>query len=329
MLISILGGGSWATAMAHNLSSRHDILMYVRNEENCRDINEFHENKRYMSGYKLKDNIKATTNIKDVLDNKIIINAIPTQNIRQMLSDSFSMFKNDSIIVNLSKGIEKKTGKRISEVFEEFLPSCTYSCLSGPSHAEEVIEDKYTSVVISTKDEDMAKYLQSIFSSETLRVYTNTDLVGVELGGAVKNVLALGIGMLDGLNMGDNPKAALMTRGIHEMARFCMDMGGERNTLYGLAGLGDLIVTATSKHSRNRKAGELLGRGVSIDKLENEIKMVVEGVPTAVALYEVSKEKDIYMPITGMIYRILYDNLSLDEAALSLMSNVDKEEFDF
>lgn len=329
MEISILGGGSWATAMAHNLSFKHDVLLYVRNKEDCDNINLYHENKKYLKGYKLSDNIKASQDINDCLKNKIIVNAIPTQNIRSMLEEYSSLFPKDSIIVNLSKGIEKTSGKRISQIFEQYLPDCQYACLSGPSHAEEVIEDKYTSVVISSTDEDLAKKLQAIFSSDFLRIYTNTDLVGVEFGGAVKNVLALGIGMLDGLNMGDNPKAALMTRGIHEMARFCIAMGGERNTLYGLAGLGDLIVTATSKHSRNRNAGELLAQGCSVDKLENEIKMVVEGIPTAAALYEISNDKNIYMPITKVIYQILYENLSLDGAAVSLMSKADKEEFDF
>lgn len=329
MKISILGGGSWGTAMAHNLSSKHDIIMYIRGEENCRDINDYHENKRYFPGIKLSPKIVATTNIEDAFDNEIIVNAIPTQNIRQMLEESSSMFNEESIIVNLSKGIEKTTGKRISQIYEEFLPNNRFAALSGPSHAEEVILDKLTSVVISTRDEELAKKLQSIFVSDTMRVYTNTDIVGVEFGGAVKNVLALGIGMLDGLDMGDNPKAALMTRGIHEMSRFCLAMGGERNTLYGLAGLGDLIVTATSKHSRNRNAGELLGKGITVDHLENEINMVVEGVPTAVALYNISREKNIYMPITNVIYQILYENLSIQDAANKIMSKAEKEEFDF
>lgn len=329
MRISILGGGSWGTAVAHNLSSRHEILMYIRKKEDCDQINLNHENSKYLPGHKLSQSIKATYSIEEVLDNEIVINAIPTQNIRGLLENHASKFNKDSIIVNLSKGIEKNSGKRISEIFKEYLPNNIYSTLSGPSHAEEVIEDKYTSVVISSENEDINKKLQSIFSSDTLRVYTNDDLIGVEYGGAIKNVLALGIGMLDGLDAGDNPKAALMTRGIHEMSRFCLAMGGQRNTLYGLAGLGDLIVTATSKHSRNRKAGELIGKGHTIDQLENEIKMVVEGVPTTLALYKISREKDIYMPITDVIYKILYKNLSIYEAAEKMMSKVEKEEFDF
>lgn len=329
MEITILGGGSWGTAMANNLAKNHNVLMYVRNKENCDDINNHHENRRYLKGNKLSLNITATTDIKKALKNKIVINAIPTQNIRKILEENYMYFDKESIIVNLSKGIEKKTFKRISEVFKEFLPNNKFVALSGPSHAEEVILDVPTSLVLSVEDPELAEYLQKELKSDSLRIYTNFDIIGVEYGGAVKNVLALGIGMIDGLSLGDNPKATIMTRGIHEMARFCIEMGGNRNTLYGLAGLGDLIVTATSKHSRNRKAGELIAKGYSIDQLENEIKMVVEGISTAKALYEISKNKNIYMPITNIIYRILYENLSIKEAARELMTKVDKSEFDF
>ena len=329
MNITILGGGSWGTAMANNLSAQHNILMYIRDDERCNDINIYHENKRYLKGYKLPENIKATADITKALENKIIINAIPTQNIRSMLEKSAEYFNKDSVIVNLSKGIEKTTGKRISEVFAEFLPENRYAALSGPSHAEEVIENMPTSIVIATQDEDLSQELQSILTNDCLRIYRNTDLIGVEFGGAVKNVLALGIGMIDGLGYGDNPKAAMMTRGIHEMVRFCIEMGGDRNTLYGLAGLGDLIVTATSRHSRNRKAGELIGKGHTIDSLENEINMVVEGIPTCKALYKISQDKKIYMPITQVIYKILYENLDPKEASDILMQRAEKSEFDF
>lgn len=329
MKISILGGGSWGTAMAYNLSKKHDVILFIRNKENCDDINLHHENRRYLQGYKLPENITATNNIEEVLDNEIIINAIPTQNIRNMLENYSDKFTKNSIIVNLSKGLEQSTGMRISEIFNEYLPNNIFAALSGPSHAEEVIVDSPTSIVIACEDIQTAKYLQKELSTESLRIYTNTDVVGVEFGGAVKNVLALGIGMIDGLGFGDNPKAAMMTRGIHEMVRFCMEMGGDRNTLYGLAGLGDLIVTATSKHSRNRKAGELIGKGYTVDQLENEINMVVEGIPTTKALKNISEQRNIYMPITNIIYKILYENLDLVDATKLLMLRAKKNEFDF
>lgn len=329
MQISILGGGSWATAMAKELSKKYDILMYVRNKEDSDYININHKNRKYLKEYDLSKNIKATNNIKEVLKNKYIINAIPTQNIRKMLESNSDYFNEENIIINLSKGIEKKTNKRISEIFKEFLPDNKYACLSGPSHAEEVIKSIPTSIVVSSESKKIAKEIQNLLISDTLRIYTNDDLIGVEFGGAVKNVLALGIGMLDGLNSGDNAKAAIMTRGIHEMTRFCVFMGGKKNTLYGLAGLGDLIVTATSKHSRNRKAGELLSKGNTIESLENNIGMVVEGISTCNALYDLSRKNDIYMPITDVIYKILYKNLDIKTAEKNLMSKTGKEEFDF
>lgn len=184
-------------------------------------------------------------------------------------------------------------------------------------------------MVAASKDINLARDVQELMSSNSLRIYTNNDLVGVELGGAVKNVLALGIGILDGLGLGDNTKAAIMTRGIHEMTRFCVAMGGKDKTLYGLAGLGDLIVTATSRHSRNRKAGELIGKGHTIETLENEIGMVVESIPTCKALYNISKEKNIYMPITEVIYKILYENLDIENATKMLMNKETKDEFEF
>lgn len=329
MEISILGGGSWGTAMAKELSKKYDIIMYVRNKENCDSINNFHKNINYLKDYVLPENIRATNDISEVLNNKYVINAIPTQKIRNMLKDNYQKFNVNNIIINLSKGIEESTNKRISEIFEEFLPNNKYVALSGPSHAEEVIESAPTSIVAASNDIDVAMEVQDIMISDTLRIYTNEDLIGVEYGGATKNVLALGIGILDGLCLGDNPKAAIMTRGIHEMTRFCVAMGGNKNTLYGLTGLGDLIVTATSIHSRNRKAGELIGRGHTIKTLENEIGMVVEGISTCRALYNISIEKDIDMPITHVIYKILYENLDIDTATKSLMSRTGKNEFDF
>lgn len=329
MQISILGGGSWATAMAKVLSKNHDILMYIRNSQNADDINLYNENRKYFPGIILPKNIRATTDIYDTLKNRIIINAIPTQNIRSMLEKYSKLFSKDSIIINLSKGIEVSTYNRISEIFKEFLPNNEFFALSGPSHAEEVILEESTSLVLSGKNDFLLKEILGILKADSLRIYTNTDLIGVEYGGAVKNVLALGIGMIDGLGGGDNPKAAVITRGIHEMSRFCMKMGGERNTLYGLAGLGDLIVTSTSKHSRNRKAGELIGKGYTVNQLENEINMVVEGIPTAKALYDIMIKNDLYMPITNVIYNILYNNLNIKEAATLLMSRAEKNEFDF
>lgn len=329
MEISILGGGSWGTAMAKELSKKYNILMYIRNEKSRDEINNNHKNDRYLVDYLLPENIKATSDISQALNNKYVINAIPTQKIRSLLEENSKYFNSNNIIINLSKGIEQTTSKRISQIFEEFLPKNKFLTLSGPSHAEEVIDSVPTSVVISGTDMETAIEVQDLLMSDTFRIYTNEDLVGVEFGGAIKNVLALGIGILDGLKIGDNAKAAILTRGIHEMTRFCMAMGGKQNTLYGLTGLGDLIVTATSQHSRNRKAGELIGQGHTIDSLENDIGMVVEGIATCKAIYEISLRDNIYMPITEVIYKTIYENIDIDTATNYLMSRNGKNEFDF
>lgn len=329
MKISVLGGGSWGTAISKELSKNHDVLIYIRNEDTVNSINENHSNDRYLKDIKLPSNIKASSDIEEVLKNQYVINTIPTQKIRTMLENNSKYFNEYNIIINLSKGIEVKTNKRFSEIFKEFLPNNKFVTLSGPSHAEEVINSIPTSIVCASEDSELSKTVQKLMTSDSLRVYRNSDLIGIEYGGAVKNVLAIGIGILDGLDFGDNVKAAAMTRGIHEMTRFCVTMGGQENTLYGLAGLGDLIVTATSKHSRNRKAGELIGKGHTIESLENDIGMVVEGIPTAKALYEISKEKNIYMPVTEVIYKVLYEDLDINEAVNNLMTKDLKAEFDF
>lgn len=328
MRITVLGGGSWGTAISQELSKNYDIDLYVRNEKTNESINNDHKNDRYLSEYVLNPNIKASSDIESLLKNKYIINAIPTQAIRKMLEANHSYFNDDSVIINLSKGIEVSTNKRISEIFAEFLPKVKFASLSGPSHAEEVIKSVPTSLVCASLDHDLSCEIQDLLNSETLRIYTNDDLIGTEYGGAVKNVLAIGAGIIDGLDFGDNSKAAILTRGIHEMTRFCLAMGGQRNTLYGLAGLGDLMVTANSKHSRNRKAGELIGQGHTIESLENDIGMVVEGIPTAKALYHISREKNIYMPITNVIYKILYENMDFNKAIKDLMTKDTKSEFE-
>lgn len=329
MKIGVLGGGSWGTAIAREISTNFDVEIFVRNEDTVNSINNKHINNRYLSEFILPSNVKASSDIKEILKNKYIINAIPTQKIRNMLEENSKYFNEESVIINLSKGIEVNTNKRISEIFAEFLPNNSFVTLSGPSHAEEVIKSVPTSIVCASEDYDKALEVQDLLNSDTLRVYTNRDLIGTEFGGAVKNVLAIGVGILDGLKFGDNSKAAIMTRGIHEMTRFCLEMGGQRNTLYGLAGLGDLIVTATSQHSRNRKAGELIGQGHTVSSLENDIGMVVEGISTAKAIYDVSQEKNIYMPITNVIYKILYEDMNFKDAIEDLMGKTAKSEFEF
>lgn len=327
MTISILGAGSWSTAIANVIAEENDVLMYARDKNVIKSINEDHINNKYFPDIKLSENIRATNNLEEIYSNTYIINGIPTQNIRSVFESSKNFLNDDHVIINLSKGLELKTHKRISEIIKDFNDNIDYAILSGPSHAEEVILKMPTTIVIASQDEDLSKSLQKLFVRDYFRVYRSTDVVGVELGGAIKNILAFGIGMATGLGYGDNAKAALITRGIHEMAKFAECFGAKTETINGLAGIGDLIVTATSKHSRNNRAGQLVGKGYSIDQLENEIHMVVEGIPTTRSVYELSHNKGIELPITNEIYKVLFMGKSCDQSVKDLMLRDLKSEY--
>lgn len=326
MKISIIGAGSWASAIADFLSKDNEVLMYARNIEDVNNINNLHINKKYFEDIKLSESIKATNDINKLLENKIIINAIPTQHTREVLTE-IKEGLDGKILINLSKGIEIKTLDRISELVFELNPNCIYAILTGPSHAEEVIRKMPTALVCACKDEKIAKEIQDLFTKDYLRVYTSTDVIGCEIGGAIKNVLAFGIGMVTGLGFGDNTKAAIMTRGIYEMNKFAVSQGADKNTINGLCGIGDLIVTATSLHSRNNKCGILFGQGYSLDEACKEVKTVVEGIPTTKALYKLSKNENIELPITNEIYKVIFENKNPKDSVEVLMSRDKKSEY--
>ena len=327
MTISILGAGSWSTAIADLLAEKEDVLLYARDQKLADSINKYHVNTKYLPDNKLRDNIKATSNLEEIFNNKYIVNGIPTQQVRNVLNKSKDYLKDDHVIINLSKGLELNTHKRISEIFKEFNQKISYVVLTGPSHAEEVILKMPTTVVSACNDKKLAEDVQQLFVRDYFRVYSSTDVIGAELGGAIKNILAFGIGMATGLGYGDNAKAALITRGIHEMSRFAMAFGAEFKTINGLCGIGDLIVTATSEHSRNNRAGRLVGEGLSIDEVNEKIKMVVEGIPTTKAVYELAKDKNIELPITNEIYNVLFKNKDCSESVKDLMMRDIKSEF--
>lgn len=326
MKISIIGAGSWASAIAYFLSKDNEVLMYARNINIVSSINKNHINKNYFDDIKLNDNIKATNNIEDLFCNNIIINAIPTQSTREVLTTVKDRL-DGKILINLSKGIEKRSFKRISQIVSELNNNCTYAILTGPSHAEELIEEMPTALVCACQDEKIAKKIQDLFSKDYLRVYTSTDVIGAELGGAIKNVLAFGIGMVTGLGFGDNTKAAIMTRGIFEMNKFAISQGADGKTINGLCGIGDLIVTATSMHSRNNRCGILFGKGYSLDEACKEVKTVVEGIPTTKALYELSKKENIELPITKEIYKVIFEGADPKKSVEILMSRDKKSEY--
>ena len=327
MTISILGAGSWSTAIADLLAEREDVLIYARDEQIISSINNDHVNSKYFPNNKLRNNIKATNDFTEIFKNQYIVNGIPTQQVRNVLNQVKDFLTDDHVIINLSKGLELGSHKRISEIFHDFNKEISFVALSGPSHAEEVILKMPTTVVSASENINLAKEIQNIFVRDYFRVYSSNDLVGVELGGAIKNILAFGIGIAQGLGYGDNAKAALMTRGIHEMSKFAAEFGAEPKTISGLAGIGDLIVTATSKHSRNNRAGILVGEGLSLEELQDKIHMVVEGIPTTKSVYELAKEKNIELPITNEIYQVLFNNKACDESVKDLMVRDIKSEF--
>src|SRR5699024_1184230 len=290
-------------------------------------INKYRENKKYLPKVKLPKNLYITNNVEETIQNKdIILLAVPTHGIREILEKYGRLIRKDQVIVNVSKGIENGSLMRISEIVEEFLPENKFVVLSGPSHAEEVALDLPTTVVVASKDKNAAKLIQDVFMTSKFRVYTNPDLIGVELGGSLKNIIALGAGISDGLGYGDNTKAALMTRGIFEMTKLGEKMGASTNTFSGLSGIGDLIVTCTSGHSRNRKAGLLIGEGLSMNEAVEKIGMVAEGIKTTRSTYELATRYNVKMPITEELYNVLYNNKDVKKSVFNLMERDKKHE---
>lgn len=328
--IGVLGGGSWGTALGILLANKgYDVSMWLRNKEQIKEINNSRVNEKYLPGAILPPNFKLTNDLEEANFNKdLMILSTGTHGIREVLVNSKPYIKPNQIIVNVSKGIENETLLRISQIVEELIPNSKYAILSGPSHAEEVAKDMPTTVVSASEDKEVAEYVQDLFITPSFRVYTNPDVIGVELGGALKNVIALGAGISDGLGWGDNTKAALMTRGIFEMARLGEKMGAQASTFLGLAGIGDLIVTCTSMHSRNRRAGILIGQGIKIDDAIKQIGMVVEGIKTTKSAFELSKKYNISMPITEEIYGVLYEGKDVKESVTNLMIRDRKHEME-
>lgn len=319
--ICVLGAGSWGSALALVLAKKgYEVSMWTLNEEQADKINKTRENIDYLPGILFPNNITVSTNLEETVRNsKIIVLAVPSQAIRSVSSQIKPFVKKEQILVDVAKGLEKGTGLRLSEVCEQELPNNPYVTLSGPSHAEEVARDIPTTVVVASENLEIAQIVQDVFMSPKFRVYTNPDIVGVELGGALKNIIAFGAGVCDGLGLGDNAKAALMTRGISEIGRLGAAMGANVSTFAGLSGIGDLIVTCTSMHSRNRRAGILIGQGKSLDETLKEVKMVVEGITATEVAYEVAKELNIDMPITNAIYSVLHKGLNANEVVIELM----------
>lgn len=328
--IGVLGGGSWGSALAILLSNKkYDVEMWMRNKEQLQEVEKTRYNKKYLPEAFFPDNLLLTDDIESAIYNKdIILISVPTHGAREVLNIAKKHIKSDQIIVNVSKGIENKTLLRISEIVAEILPNNKYAVLSGPSHAEEVSKEMATTVVSASDSKNVAEYVQEVFMTPTFRVYTNPDVIGVELGGSLKNVIALGAGIADGLKFGDNSKAALMTRGIFEMAKLGSAMGAKAETFSGLSGIGDLIVTCTSMHSRNRRAGILIGEGYKIEDAIEKVGMVVEGMKTTNSAYKLAGKYNIEMPITSELYGVLYEGNNVKNSVSNLMLREKKHEME-
>ncbi len=319
--VAVIGSGSWGTALAVQLKNAgNNVILWSFKEEEARAILSDRENKEFLPGVKLSPEIVVTYKDEDVLWADMFVLATPSRFVRNMAKRFSQYIKKDQIVVNVAKGLEEGSLLRLSEVIKEEIPQCRAAVLSGPSHAEEVGKGMATAIVASSESYDAAKIVQDTFMTEMFRVYINTDIIGVELGGALKNLIALAAGICDGLGYGDNPKAALMTRGLAEITRLGVAMGGKAETFGGLTGIGDLIVTCTSMHSRNRRAGILLGQGKSLEETLKEVHMVVEGISNAKAAYELAQKYNADMPITTEIYNVLYNGKDVNKAVYDLMT---------
>lgn len=330
--IAVIGAGSWGTALARLVSDNgHLVSIFDINQETIDEINNFHTNKSKLPDGVLNDNVIGTTNLSEAVNwADIILLAVPTKVIRSVLENIRDVIKTKKLFVNASKGIEPKTYKRVSEIVYEVIDNefiDGFVALTGPSHAEEVILQMLTTVTAASVDLSKSLIIQEIFSNQTyFRVYALNDLIGAELGGSLKNIIAIASGMLAGLGYGDNARAALVTRGLVEMQKLAIALGAKDNTLFGLTGLGDLVVTCFSEHSRNFQAGKKIASGKNLQKALSEMTMVVEGVRSCEAAYFESKELKIDTPIIDAVYDVLFNQTLPNDAITKLMQRSLKEE---
>jgi glycerol-3-phosphate dehydrogenase (NAD(P)+) len=327
--IGIIGAGSWGTALAIVAArAGHDVTVWSRNADVVKSINEQRINSRYLTSESIPDRVTATNEFSVALDRaSLVLLAAPSHAVRALLTEMSAALDESAIIVNVSKGIEIETGKRISEIVKEVVGSSqAFVCLSGPSFAKEVVAGQPTAVVAASKDAAAARAVQADLSFENLRIYTNADVVGTELGGSVKNVMAIAAGMTTGSGLGSNSVAALITRGLAEITRLARREGAQMETLMGLAGLGDLVLTCTGSLSRNRFVGEQLGKGIPLEEISAGMNEVAEGIKTTLAVQQLAHRAGLEMPITNEVKAVLYDGKLVRDAVAELMSRPLREE---
>jgi glycerol-3-phosphate dehydrogenase (NAD(P)+) len=330
---AVLGAGSWGTALARLLADNgHQVRLWARREEQAKEINEARENRTYLPDFELPENLRATSDLGEALSGaKLVLAVVPTHGLRNVIEQARDLFPHDAPIVSCTKGIENSTLMLVSEIFEELLPEerhrqLTY--LAGPSFAREVAARMPTAVTVAGKDMDVAQRVQDLMRNDYFRVYITDDVVGTELGGALKNVIAIAAGIGDGLGLGTNSRAAIITRGLAEIGRLAVHLGGNPMTLSGLAGMGDLVLTCTGDLSRNRKVGLALGRGQKLSDILGGMTMVAEGVRTTRSAYDLARREGVDMPITEAMYRILYEEQDPKQAVADLMTRRARPERD-
>lgn len=328
MKIAVIGSGSWGSAVTSLLASKgYNVYLWSWKEEETLNLRRDRENKEFLPGVMLDGDITFSNDIQECVKNaELIVLATPSHAVRNTVRNLAKYIKQEQILLNISKGLEPNTLKRLSEVIKDEIPNVRLGIMSGPSHAEEVGRKMATANVVASDEKEITTFVQDVFMSPDFRVYTCDDMLGVEIGGAIKNVIALAAGIAVGLGCGDNTCAALMTRGIAEITRLGVAMGAEAETFAGLTGIGDLIVTCMSTHSRNRSAGVLIGQGASLEEATNKVHMVVEGVNACAAAYELAKKYNVSMPITECAYKVLFENMPVENAKGMLMERAKRAE---
>ncbi|MBC8383259.1 MAG: NAD(P)H-dependent glycerol-3-phosphate dehydrogenase [Candidatus Cloacimonetes bacterium] len=330
--ISVIGMGSWGTTLAILLAEKgYPVIGWEWIKERAEDMQEIRENAIFLKGCPFPDNIEITNDLSSAAkESEIIVLAVPSHVVRHIVGQVKDELREKNI-VNVAKGIENKTMLRMSEVIhdEAGTPLEQIATLSGPTHSEEVSKKLPSTIVAASTNEEYAKTIQHLFMTDYFRVYTSTDIIGVELGGSLKNVIAIGAGISDGMGMGDNAKAALITRGLREVTRLGVACGANPHTFSGISGIGDLIVTCDSLHSRNRYVGNQLAKGFSLDEILSSMEMIAEGVNTTRSAYQLSHKMNVDMPITDHIHQILFEGLSLKEGVMALMTRSPRSEDEF
>lgn len=328
--ISVIGAGSWGTALAWLLHNNgHEVTVWSIMEAEVQMLTKEREHKQKLPGVALPEDMIFTSDLENAcMGRDLLVLAVPSPYTRSTAHSMKPFVKEGQLIVNVAKGIEDHTLMTLSDIIEEEIPQAEVAVLSGPSHAEEVGKGLPTTIVVGAKKKSSAEYIQGLFMSPVFRVYTSPDVLGIEIGAALKNVIALAAGTADGLGYGDNTKAALITRGIAEVSRLAVAMGAQAETLYGLSGIGDLVVTCASVHSRNRKAGFLIGQGRTMDEAMDEVQMIVEGVYSAKAGLALSKKYNIDMPIIRIVNQVLFEDKPAADAVRELMLRDKKHEIE-